>query len=45
MRTVVPRPGAVSRLTEPPWASTMARTIDSPSPDPPRSRERDGSAR
>ena len=31
-----PRPGALSRTTSPPWATTMARTIASPSPEPPR---------
>src|SRR5262249_57642099 len=32
--TVVPRPGAESRLTVPPCSSTNERTIDKPSPVP-----------
>ena len=39
-RTVVPAPGAVSRLTSPPWARTRSRTIASPSPAPASSPDR-----
>jgi len=33
--TVVPCPGVLSSATAPPWAATIASTIDSPSPVPP----------
>ncbi len=42
---VVPPPSRDSARTEPPWASTIAATIDSPSPAPPVSRDRAGSPR
>ena len=42
---VVPRPGALVASTRPPCASTRCRTIARPSPVPPCSRERPGSAR
>src|SRR5262249_17904180 len=32
---IEPLPGALSNLTEPPWACTISRTIQSPSPSPP----------
>ena len=43
--TVVPRPSALSMLIVPPWAATAASAIAIPSPLPPRSRARAGSAR
>ena len=39
-RTVVPEPGALSRLTSPPWARTRSRTIARPRPAPAASPER-----
>jgi hypothetical protein len=42
---VAPAPGLVSSSTRPPCASTSVATTASPSPVPPRSRARDGSAR
>jgi hypothetical protein len=40
MKTLPPAsPGEAE--TVPPWAETMAHTIDSPSPEPPLERERD----
>ena len=45
IRTVVPRPGAVSSTTSPACAATVAWTMASPRPVPPRLRTRDGSAR
>ena len=44
-RNVAPAPGALSTATAPPWASTIAATIARPSPEPPWSREREGSPR
>ena len=43
--TTSPSPGADVAETVPPWAATMAATMDSPSPLPPRVRDRAGSAR
>ena len=43
--TTSPSPGVETAETVPPWAVTMAATIDSPSPLPPRVRARAGSAR
>ena len=42
---VAPPPGVWRAATVPPWASMMDAVIDSPSPDPPRSRVRALSAR
>jgi hypothetical protein len=36
----VPAPGSLSRLSSPPWRETMDRTMESPSPAPPDSRDR-----
>jgi phosphatidylinositol alpha 1,6-mannosyltransferase len=44
-RIVVPSPSSLSAETRPPCASTKCLTMASPSPVPPSSRERDGSAR
>ena len=44
-RTVVPAPGAVVIDVRPPWARTVASTIESPSPLPPWWRLREASAR
>lgn len=43
--TVVPDPSSLSAVTRPPCASTRCLTIARPSPVPPSSREREGSAR
>ena len=45
MRKREPRPGSLVTLTEPPWASTMARVMDSPMPAPRVSRLLESSAR
>ena len=42
---VVPSPTALSTVTRPAMASTRCLTMDSPSPVPPRSRERPVSTR
>jgi len=42
---VVPRPMVLAAVTVPPWAVTIAATIDRPSPAPPCSRDRLGSDR
>src|ERR1700693_591275 len=42
---LVPRPGSLSTLIEPPWACASWRAIASRAPEPPVSRARDGSAR
>ena len=42
---LVPSPSVLSARTRPPCASTMCRTIASPSPVPPAARERPGSTR
>jgi hypothetical protein len=42
---VVPCPAALAAVTVPPWAATMAETIDSPRPAPPWRRDRLGSDR
>ena len=44
MNTAPPR-GPDAAQTAPPWAATMAATMDSPSPEPPLLRARERSAR
>ena len=40
-----PGPGTGAATTLPPWAATIAATMDKPRPAPPLARDRDGSAR
>jgi len=43
--TIIPSPGADFAVTVPPWAATMAATMERPSPLPPWLRARDASTR
>ncbi len=43
--TTNPSPGVEAAETDPPWAATMAATMESPRPLPPPVRARAGSAR